>query len=200
VTSRPACYPCPIVSVIDQLADLAPERVRPLKRVEFERLVSEGAFDDERIELLGGVIVEMSPQVARHEAAIEALTRVLTIALGNRARVRSQLSFAASADSLPEPDVAVVPQADGRARPSSAHLVVEVSDSSLRKDRRLKASIYAAAGVPEYWIVNLIDNLVEVYTEPSGTGYSRVAKSHAGDRISLGAFPDVEISVGDILG
>ncbi len=194
-----ACYPS-FVSTLDHLSDLAPERVRPLKRIEFERLVAAGVFDDERIELLGGVIVEMSPQSMRHEAAIERLNEALVLALRGRATVRPRLSIAASDDSLPEPDVSVVSPRDRNARPSTAHLVIEVADSSLRKDRRIKGRIYAAAGVPEYWIVNLVDNVIEVYTSPSAPGYAHMREARPGERLSVGAFPDVEIAVADVVG
>jgi Uma2 family endonuclease len=130
VPTLAACYPCLVMSTFDRLPDLAPERVRPLKRVEFERLVSEGLFDDERIELVGGVIVEMSPQDTRHAALVERLDWELKRVAPTTMSVRVRLPFAASDDSLPEPDIAVVPRVDyDDAHPDRAYLVVEVASS-----------------------------------------------------------------------
>jgi Uma2 family endonuclease len=200
VPSPTACYPCFVVSTFDRLSDLAPERVRPLKRVEFERLIEDGVFDeDERIELLDGVLVEVSPQGTLHSAAIMQLSERLTLALSGRARVRTQLPFAASDDSLPEPDLALVPLGDYRkANPDKAFLIVEVANDSLRKDRRLKGELYARAGIAEYWIVNVVDTCVERYTTPQDGWYATVARANVGETLRIEAFPNVEVAVSDI--
>jgi Uma2 family endonuclease len=188
------------MSPLDHLADLAPERVRPLKRTEYETMVAAGLFEDERVELLEGVIVEMSPQSPSHAAAIQRLDRILQRLVGERASIRVQMPFVAGDLSLPEPDVAVVPPGDyERAHPAEALLVIEVADSSLRKDRLVKAEIYARAGVPEYWVVGLLDELVEVHTEPAGVAYGRVTRAQRGDWIRPVALPDVAIAVDDVL-
>jgi Uma2 family endonuclease len=186
--------------MLDHLADLGPERVRPLKRVEFERLAEAGLFDDERIELLGGVIVEMSPQDPRHSATIERLSGELQRAVGARASVRVQLPFAASEDSLPEPDIAVVPRLDyDDAHPDRAFLLAEVASSSLRKDRSLKADLYARAAVPDYWVVNLAERHVEVHTLPRAGVYTAVKIARPGDLLRPSAFDGVSIAVSDFL-
>jgi Uma2 family endonuclease len=173
--------------------------VRPLLRVEFERLVDTGAFDEERIELLDGVIVEMSPQSTWHADAIMQLTELLMRAVQGRARVRVQLPFAASEVSLPEPDVALVPPGDYRsAHPQTAHLIVEVALESLRKDRTLKAELYARARVPEYWVVNLVDRCIEVRTLPVDGAYTKLDTFTPGASVRLGAL-DAEIRVSDVL-
>lgn len=193
-----ACYPC-FVSTIDRLAELGNERVRPLRRVEFERLVSDGLFDDERVELLGGVIVEMSPQDPRHAATIERLDRAIRRAIGVQASVRVQLPFVASDDSLPEPDVAVVPLRDyDDAHPDRAFLVAEVASSSLRKDRSLKADLYARAGVPEYWVVNIEERQIEVHALPRDGAYSTITIARSGDSIRLASL-GAAIAVSDVL-
>jgi Uma2 family endonuclease len=193
------CYARVTVLTFDRLADLAPERVRPLMRVEFERLVSVGAFDDERIELLGGVLVAMSPQSARHSNVVTRLATLLVHAAGDRASVRVQMPFATSAESLPEPDIAVVPPLGPEdAHPDTALLLVEVADASLRKDRTLKAEIYARAGVPEYWLVNLVDRCVEVRTMPTDGAYTRLETVHPGGSIRLEAL-GATIAVSDVL-
>jgi Uma2 family endonuclease len=187
---------CPLESP----ADLAPERVRPFKRREYEAIVAQGWFEDERIELLQGVIVEMTPHNPRHAAVVERLTNRLGRLAADRASVRVQLPLAVSDDSMPEPDVALVPPGDhDQAHPTGALLVVEVADASLRKDRRIKADLYARAGVAEYWVVNLVDRLIEVHTDVVAGAYTRVTPARPGESIRLRALPDVEIAVGEVL-
>ncbi len=180
---------------------LATERLRPLRRVEYERLGEEGFFDeDDRVELLEGVIVQMSPRGTRHDGALERLVRLFVLALADRAAVRPQLAYAASDISEPEPDLAVVPPGDhDREHPSQAFLLIEVSDSSLSKDRRVKTRIYAAAAVPEYWVVDVNAGTIEVRTQPTGDGYAQLRVARAGETIRLQAFPDVEIAVSDVV-
>ena len=107
----------------------APENFRPLRRAEFDKLVAAGAFDDERIELLDGVLVPMSPIGPPHSSAVDALTEILVVALQGRARVRVQNPFAASDISEPQPDLLVVARGDYRAdHPRTAHLAIEVAE------------------------------------------------------------------------
>lgn len=180
---------------------LAPETVRPLRRAEYDRLVELGLFDDdERIELLRGALVTMSPQGAPHADAGARLTELLIRALGDRAHVRCQMPFAATEDSEPEPDIAVYPPGDYRsAHPHDARLVIEIADSSLRKDRIIKSEIYAEAGVPEYWLINLITQVVEVRTHPQDGRYVELQTVSRGEAIRPVAYPDVEIRVADFL-
>src|SRR6185295_14352342 len=102
---------------------------RPLRRAEYDHLVSLGAFENERIELLDGLLVPMSPIGPPHSSAVQELTTLLVVAFLGRATVRIQLPFAALALSEPEPDVAVVPLGDyAKAHPNSAHLIIEVAE------------------------------------------------------------------------
>lgn len=176
--------------------EIAPETLRPIRRVEYEQMGSLGLFEDERVELLDGAIVGMSPKGAPHEATIDRLVAILVTTLQGRARVRVQGTFAASQFSEPEPDLLVMPDRDyDDAHPDQAFLVIEVADSSLRKDRGPKARIYAAAGVPEYWIVNLLESVVEVHLAPTDAGYARIDRATRGDTITLVSFPDVVVAV-----
>ena len=187
-------------SALETLAGIAPERVRALRRVEYEQMVSQGLFANERIELLEGVIVEMSPQNPRHAAVVERLTNKLARLVSDRASLRVQLPLATSDRSMPESDLAIVALGDYDAgHPTTALLVVEVAEASLRKDRRVKSEVYARAGVPEYWVVNLIDGLIEVHADVGGDAYTRITPARPGESIRLHAFPDVEIAVGEIL-
>jgi Uma2 family endonuclease len=180
---------------------LLADRQRPLRREEYERMVAAGFFRDERVELLSGVLVQMSPQHPPHAGTVQALNYLLLPALLGRASVRIQLPFVAGADSLPEPDLAIVePGRYMDAHPSRAFLIIEVADSSLRLDRQEKAEIYARASVPEYWVVNVADRIVERYSEPAGGAYVRVTPFRSGETVSPLAFPDVAARVDDVFG
>lgn len=177
-----------------------PEEIRPLKRVEYEKLVDLGAFEDEKIELLEGVLVPMSPVGFPHCFSVQALTELLVLALAGRATIRPQLPFAASDLSEPEPDFIVAPRSDYlTGHPDEAHLIIEVSESSLAKDRGVKLRIYALRGVPEYWIVNLVDRRVEVHRDPEASGFRTTLTYEPGDSIRLVRFPDVALRVSDFV-
>lgn len=182
------------------LGDIAPETPRPLRREEYERIVELGLFEDERVELLYGVVVQMTPIGPPHCDTLDRLTRFFVLAFGERARVRVQGSFAASEVSEPEPDLAVVPERDYHdAHPDRAYLVVEVAETSLRKDRGLKARLYAESNVDEYWVVNLVEGCVEVFRKPDGGRYTEVFRAAKGDTLGLTSFPDVAVEVSKIL-
>lgn len=180
---------------------IAPDTLRIIRRDDYERMVEAGLFEDERIELLRGVLVAMSPQGTRHAHVITSLVTLFIERLGRRVVVRCQMPFAAGADSVPEPDIAVVPAMDySTFMPQQAHLIVEVAETSLRKDRILKSDLYAEADVPEYWLVDLAHDAVEVRTMPVAGKYTRTDIFAAADAIRPGAFPDVDIPLREILG
>jgi Uma2 family endonuclease len=180
--------------------NLAREELRPLRRLEFERMVELGFFEDERIELLAGQLVEMSPIGSEHADVVTRLTELLIQQLGGRATVRPGLPLALGELSEPQPDLAVVPRGRYAAdHPASAHLVVEVSDSSLRKDRDSKALIYAAASIPEYWIVNLVDRQVEVLSRPADQGYLDRRVLGRAEQLTSTELPELSVRVGDLL-
>ncbi|MEP7051060.1 MAG: Uma2 family endonuclease [Pseudomonadota bacterium] len=182
------------------MAAPAAEVIRPLRRVEYDQLVALGAFQDERIELLEGALVAMSPIGTPHSSVVQRLTRLLVLALEGRAAVRCQSPFAALEYSEPEPDFAVVPLGDyDTAHPSEAFLIIEVAESSLALDRGKKLRLYASCAIPEYWVVNLPERCIEVYTQPSPGAYGHVARYERGQLIRLLAFSDVEIAVSDVL-
>jgi len=177
------------------------ERQRLLGRDEYERMFDAGFFHDERVELIRGLVIRMSPQKPLHADVTQALHEMLTLRLVGRAGVRVQSPFVAGDDSLPEPDLAVVaPGRRKKAHPNQAFLIIEVADSSLKLDRQEKAELYARAGVPEYWVVNLVDRVVERHSDPGGTAYARVTPFRGGETIQLLAFPDVAIRVDEVFG
>ncbi|MBA3392456.1 MAG: Uma2 family endonuclease [Deltaproteobacteria bacterium] len=177
-------------------AVLAPETLRPLRRREYEQLVELGTFDDERVELLRGQLVTMSPQGASHATVTARIAQHLIRALDDSFDVRSHSPFAATDDSEPEPDVSVSRRQRRHAyHPSKALLLIEVAASSLRKDRDIKAAIYAENGAPEYWIFDIRTKTVHVYTRPRSGRYASTEKRVRGDVLRPTTLPEISIAV-----
>ncbi len=177
------------------------ERIHGLRRTEYQRLAELGAFEDEKVELLYGQIVRMTPEGESHLRGVERVVELLEVALRRRARVVAEAPFAASEESEPEPDVVLVPLGDmlDDAPPRTALLVIEVAHSSLADDRR-KASLYAAAGVPEYWIVNLVDAVVEAHRGPRAEGYAAMTRHLPGEELHVPGFEGVFLRASEVLG
>ena len=179
--------PVPAVTLRESL------KVRPLRRIEYDHLIELGVFGNEKVELLNGILVPMSPQGNRHALVIEVLTELFVTLLHRRARVRVQLPFAASAIAEPEPDIAIVPADEPRTdHPSRALLVIEVADSSLDYDMD-KAPIYAAADVAEYWIIDVNAEAVTVHSGRESGKWTHVNRHGRGETLSLREFPDVKV-------
>jgi Uma2 family endonuclease len=178
---------------------VAPQPLRPMSRAEYDRLVELGWFAGEKLQLLRGMLVTMSPQYWPHAAAVAFLNEQLVLQLAGRYAVRPQLPFAADDWSEPEPDLAVATKDPARrAHPSELLLVVEVADSSLRIDRGLKRTIYAEAAVPEYWIVDVTAMTVEVCTLPVAGAYTSVQLLRDGDVARPTLLPEVAIPIASI--
>ena len=159
--------------------------------------------DTDRVELLDGEIVEMAPAGRTHTACVAVLVRVLLTGAGPRAVVWPQGPIRLSERSQPESDVSLLrprsmPYRDADVEPRDVLLLVEVSDTSLRRDRELKLPLYAAAGIPEYWIADVRDAVVEVHMNPSGSSYGSVQRFGSGDFLSPLAFPELRIAIDDI--
>lgn len=179
--------------------EIEPETPRALTRAEYDRMVDVGLFDDDKVELLEGVVITMSPQGPEHAEAVDRLNLLLIERIGRRARIRVQSSFAASESSEPEPDVAVVPPGTYRTEhPREAWLAIEVSKSTKKKDIGIKARVYASANVEEYWVVDVVTGTVAVHTGPGTEGYTDRKTYQRGERVRLVHFPDVEIGVDEI--
>jgi Uma2 family endonuclease len=182
---------------------------RRWRRAEYDRLIELGMFVGERLELLDGLLVVREPQGSPHAAVVTHLGRVLSTAFGAGWHVRLQAPLALDDDSEPEPDVAIVAGAAldyVAGHPSTAALIVEVADSSLRLDRRVKAELYAQALQPEYWIVNLADRVLEVHREPERVPdgavrarYRRVDTLSPPATVTPLTAPDATIPVADLL-
>ena len=184
-------------------------RIRRWKRIEYERLIDCEVFQPgERIELIGGQLLIREPQSGPDAFAIELAADALRAAFGPSARVRVRLPIALDDESEPEPDLSVVAgtldEADP-AIPSGALLIVEVSEFSLALDRSEKASLYARAGIRDYWIVNLLESVLEVHrdpvpapTAPYGWAYRTVRRLGAGDHVSPVAAGAARIAVAQL--
>ena len=189
---------------------LSSVRTKHWTRVEYERLVDLGAFrPGERLELVAGALVVREPQGGPHATAVGLAEDALREAFGAGWTVRAQSPIALDEDSEPEPDIAVVPgnrRDYRRDHPSCPVLIVEVGDSTLLLDQREKASLYARARIADYWIVNLIDNVLEVYRDPVADPeapyawrYGSTATFHAGNVVTPLALSHSTVPVFDLL-
>jgi Uma2 family endonuclease len=185
-------------------------RTRRWTRFEYDRLIDKGMFQPgERLELLAGNLVVREPQGDPHTLAVELVNEALRTAFGPEWRVRVQLPIALDEESEPEPDVSVAPgrvRDSTEAKPSRLALVVEIADSSLALDREHKSSLYARARVPDYWIVNLVDRVLEIYRDPRpdasasyGWAYRSVQSLHAGEHVAPLAAPTARVPIADLL-
>jgi len=185
-------------------------RTRRWTRIEYDRLIDLGVLQTEdRIELIGGEMIVAEPQSAEHYTAISRTASALQKVFGPGWIVRTQGPIGLDDDSEPEPDVAVVPggMEDYRsAHPSRPVLTVEVAISSLHSDRERKGSVYARAGLADYWILNLEARVLEVYREPIedasatyGWRYGSREVLAVGSHVSPLAAPDATVRVADLL-
>jgi len=188
-------------------------RTRRWTRIEYDRLIDAGFFrPGDPVELLGGQMIVAEPQGSRHFAALRAAQEALRQAFGDGWEIRGQGPLALDDESEPEPDLAVVPGTfrDYRlAHPTSPSLVVEISETSLALDRAHKGSLYARAGLVDYWIVNLPERRLEGYrdpepdaTSPFGWRYSSITVLEPGLQpgatVSPLARPDRRILISDL--
>jgi Uma2 family endonuclease len=146
-----------------------PLTVKHWQRAEYDRLVGLGVFHGEPLELIGGQLVVAEPQGSYHASVITKIDYVLRAILPSGWIVRLQAPVSLDDESEPEPDLVVVAGRPGDYRdshPTQPALVIEVAESSLGFDRTRKGSLYARAAVPDYWIVNLVEGVIEVYRDP----------------------------------
>jgi Uma2 family endonuclease len=169
---------------------------------EYEQMATAGVFKDRRVELVGGVIYDMTPQQSPHATGIRKVSRALEAVFAAGYDVRAQLPLHLGPHSMPEPDIAVVrgePDDYVDHHPREAVLVVEVADSSQLHDRKRKAEIYAEAGIPEYWILNLRFDVLEVLRDPAGCAYRTRQVVRRGESLSPLARPEAVLAVDDLL-
>jgi Uma2 family endonuclease len=182
---------------------------RKFSKAEYYRMAEMGFFNGQRVELIDGEVILMSPQEAGHATAVELVVRVLEKAFGEGYHVRDQKPLDLGEGQEPEPDAAVVagsPRNYSQAHPKTAVLVVEVAMSSVDYDRAVKGSLYAKSGIPEYWLLNLRERRLEVFREPVpmpeqifGFGYKSMRIYLPEETVSPLSKPDAQIKVADLL-
>ena len=167
------------------LADILSRHPVPQHRItleDYHRLGRAGILgEDDRVELLDGQLVDMSPIGPRHALAVDALTKLLVLAVAERATVRVQNPIELDATTEPQPDIALVRQPwrgypSAHPQPRDVFLLVEVADTSLELDRGAKLELYARAGIREFWVVDVMTNGVLVHRRPRGDRYDLVTR------------------------
>ena len=172
---------------------------------DYRLLIRAGSLgEDDRVELIEGEIIEMSPISPEHAGHVKRLNRLFSRRLGDRALIGVQDPIALGEHSEPQPDLVLLrPHADDYADahpgPGDVLLAVEVADTSVNYDRDVKMRLYAQAGIPEAWLVSLPDGWIEVYTEPSPVGYLSMRRALPGASLAPQAFPDVVVAVSDVM-
>lgn len=187
---------------ISTFPPVAQEPARRLwTRDEYYRLGEQGFFDGQRVELIEGEIVVMSPQGIRHVIAIHLVVEALQKVIGPGFWIRTQAPLDLSEISEPEPDVSVVPGSprDYQQHPRTALLAVEVSDSTRSYDLRSKAKLYAASqGIPEYWVVDLVDRVLYTMRDPHNGEYQTILRVIPGESVQPTSLPSKAIAVQDL--
>jgi Uma2 family endonuclease len=179
---------------------------RKLDVGEYHRMAEAGILgEDDRVELIEGELVAMAPIGSGHAGTVNALTQLLVTAVAGRAIVAVQNPVRLGGYSEPQPDFALLkPRPDAyrsaTPTPEDVLLLIEVADTSGRYDRRVKLPLYARHGIPEAWIVDLEERLVEVCREPGADGYAGITSVRPGSMLEPALLPGLSLSVADILG
>jgi Uma2 family endonuclease len=186
------------------------ERIQSRKRLfnidEYYRMAEAGILKpDEHVELVDGEIIKMSPIGSQHAACIDFLNRVLVRLSSDDVIIRNQNPIVLDDHSEPQPDIAIVRSEPNSYRnrhptPADVFLIVDVADATVATDRHTKILIYARAGIPVAWIVNLPKNRVEVYTNPANGIYGTVEQIQRGQSLQVPGIPGATLRVDDILG
>ena len=160
--------------------------------------------ENDRVELLEGEIVVMAPIGNRHQSSVDGNGEMFTLRLQGRANVRVQGPVRLDDENEPHPDVTLLRRRDdyyatGHPGPGDVLLLIEVADSTLSFDRNVKLPLYARAGIPEVWIVNLRDRRLESYTDPTEDGYATVRYFEAGSSVAPLHFPDITLEIERII-
>jgi Uma2 family endonuclease len=173
---------------------------------EYYRMAEAGIFsEDDRVELIEGEIAQMTPIGSGHAGRVLRIGTLFSRQVGDAALVNVQNPIRLGDFSEPQPDVALLRPRDdfyaqGHPTPADVLLLIEVADTSLAYDRGVKAPLYARARIPELWIVNLLEDLIEVYTDPVDGAYRQVRRARRGETLSMHSPPGVALSVAAILG
>ncbi len=171
---------------------------------DYHRMAEAGILhEDDRVELIGGEIVEMSPIGGRHAACVREINRLLSRQVDDELRVDVQSPVRLNEQEEPQPDLAVIRARDYRnslPTPEDMLLLIEVADTSLSSDRDVKLPLYARSGIAEVWLVDLNAEVIERHTEPSENGYRLVRRAGRGEKLESVALSTLNLSVNAVLG
>ncbi len=182
-------------------------QIRPLTIDEYHRMIEAGIIHEgERVELLAGQIFNMAAKGTWHTVATRNLFKQLLNLIGDRADVQSQDPITLPNNTEPEPDLVIARLREdnyinSHPTPAEIILVIEVADSTLNLDRNTKAPLYAAAGISEYWIVNLVENRLEIYRQPQGSIYTNnqiILLTTGARSIEIPQFPEINLDLDPI--
>jgi Uma2 family endonuclease len=173
---------------------------------QYHQMIESGILTDrDRVELLQGEIIEMSPIGRQHAACVDRLTELLIGELRGKAIIRVQNPIQLSNKSEPQPDFSILQRrpdfyAEDHPQPSDIFALIEVSDSTIEFDRTVKIPLYAQNNIVEVWIVDLNAEVVQVYRDPSEVGYQQLQTFRRGQAIAFQAFRDIQLTVDQLLG
>ncbi|MBD2677553.1 MULTISPECIES: Uma2 family endonuclease [Nostoc] len=173
---------------------------------QYHKMLESGILtEDDRVELIRGEIIEISPIGTKHAACVNRLINLLVQLLGKRVIVAAQNPIVLNDNSQPQPDVALLKPRDdfyatAHPQPQDIFLLIEVADSTIEYDREEKIPLYAEANIIEVWLVDINEQIVEVYQQPTAAGYQHIQKFTSGQTLSIQVLPDVNISANQILG
>ncbi len=172
---------------------------------QYHQMIESGILtDQDRIELIQGELIEMSPIGRQHAACVDRVTELLIRKLGQRAIVRVQNPIQLSDTSEPQPDFAILQRrsdfyAEGHPQPNDIFALVEVSDSTVEFDRTVKVPLYAQNYITEVWILDLSTTTVAIYQEPALNEYQQLQTFHSGQMLAFQAFPDTQFTVDQLV-
>lgn len=180
--------------------------IHRFKVEEYHRLIESNILhEDDRVELIEGRIIDMAPIVSRHAACVSRLNEIFSEKLQKRAILNIQNPICLTEYSELEPDIAIIKRrsdfyAEQLPQPEDVLLIIEVADSSLEYDCETKIPLYAKENIKEVWLVNLIENILQIYKEPTPEGYNTMLKCRYNQKISPENFSDITLTVSEIFG
>jgi Uma2 family endonuclease len=179
---------------------------RQFTRSQYHQMIATGVLSEgEQVELINGEILEMAAIGSRHAAQVNRLNRLFSRQLGDEVLVSVQNPIELGSRSEPQPDVVLLRfradyYASGHPQAADVLLVVEVADTTVEYDRNVKALIYAQTGIEEYWLVNLLTGVIEVFRQPTANGYQIAETRQRGASLMLSTWENLTLSVDEILG
>ncbi|NEP05139.1 MAG: Uma2 family endonuclease [Okeania sp. SIO2G4] len=173
---------------------------------QYYKMLEAGVFtENERVELIRGEIITMSPMGIRHAGCVNRLNELFFLRLAQTVTVGIQIPVRLNNNSEPEPDISLLQRRPDfyetqQPQPENVFLLIEVSDTTVKYDQEVKIPLYAENNIVEVWLVNLTEECLEVYRQPTANGYEIVQTFQRGETLSIQALPNVTFTVDEILG